>query len=153
MNRANGLPEPIRKGDAMSSPDDGLPEILGHAYDVFEVIRRVARAHEDQSPDLFAAFMSAAVAAADGRDAVFTATVLPAQAAGVAEAGQPAPGAGPLEAADWIADSAAALAIGLNRAAEHAQARQDRRACHDAAAAARQVHDLMTPADDDAHAG
>jgi len=35
----------------MSGLTDDLPEALSHAYDAFEVIRRLARAHEDQSLD------------------------------------------------------------------------------------------------------
>ena len=142
---------PAMEGDLMPDLSPDVPHVLGHAFDTFEAIRRLARRHEDQSPDLFAAFMSAAVAATDGRDAVLTADALPAHAAGVAEPEQPTPGADPREAADAIAASAAALAARLDHAAGIAETSQDRRACRDAAAAARQIRRLLAGADD-AHA-
>lgn len=95
--------------------------------------------------------MSAAVAAADGRDAVLTAGAHPARTAGVAVPGRTGPDAHPREVADAIAASAAALATRLDHAADMSKTLQDRRACDDAAAAARQIHQLLTFADD-AHA-
>ena len=126
----------------------GLPQALGHAFDAFEAIRHLARWYEDQSPDLFAAFMSAAVAAADGRDAILTAGTLPAHTPGVTVPGQPAPGADPRQVADSIAASAATLATHLDDAADLAGTSADRRACRNAAASARQIHQLLAPADD-----
>jgi hypothetical protein len=35
---------PTTGGDTMSGRNDDLPDILGYAYDAFEVIRRLARA-------------------------------------------------------------------------------------------------------------
>jgi len=152
MNPAHSRPQAI-EGDLMPDlrPDAGVPHVLGHAFDAFEAIRQLARSCEDQSPDLFAAFMSAAVTAADGRDAILTADALPAHTASAAGTGQPTPGAGPREVADSIATSAAALAARLNDAAGLAVTPSDRRACRDAAAAARRIHRLLACADD-AHA-
>ena len=129
-------------------PDADLPHVLGHAFDTFEAIRRLARRYEDQSPDLFAAYMSAAVAAADGRDAILTADAQPARTAGVAGLDPPASGADPHEVADAIAASAAVLAARLDHAAGLAGMSQDRRACRDAAAAARLIRQLLACADD-----
>jgi hypothetical protein len=128
----------------------GLATALGHGYDTFESIRQVARSCEDQSPDLFAAFMSAAGAAADGRDAILTAASRPSRTTDAAEPGQPSPSASRAEAADWIAASAFRLAARLDHASELAEARQDRNACRDAATAARQIHQLMAGDHDDA---
>jgi hypothetical protein len=136
-------------GDVMRDldPDIDRPQTLGHAFETFEAYRRLARRYDDQSPDLFAAFMSAA-AAADGRDAVLTADALPARTAAAAGPGQTAPGPDPREVADSIAASAGMLATRLDRAADLADTPADRRACHDAAAAARQIHQLLACADD-----
>ena len=98
---------------------------------------------------MFPAFISAATAAANGRDAVLTATVVPADAAPPPGFTQPAPDASPHEAADAIADSAAILADWLNKATNLATTPQDQAACQDAAAAARQIQELM--AADDPH--
>jgi hypothetical protein len=134
-----------------SHPDHpDLAEVLGRAYDTFEAIRQLARSCEDQSPDLFAAFMSAAGAAADGKDAILTAASRPSRTSEAAEPGQPPPGASLADAADWIAASAIRLATRVDHASERAEARHDRHACCDAAAAARQIHQLMAPDHDDA---
>jgi hypothetical protein len=47
-----------------------LPELLEASFDAFEAIRVLARSSEDMVPSLFAAFMSAADAAVDGRQAI-----------------------------------------------------------------------------------
>jgi hypothetical protein len=53
----------------------GLPAILAAGYDAFEDMLLAVRAHEDPAGGLFAAFMMAAAAAADGRDALGFAVV------------------------------------------------------------------------------
>jgi len=128
----------------------GLARTLGDGYDTFEAIRQVARSCGHQSPHLFAAFMSAAGAAADGRDAILTAATRPSRTTGAAEPDQASPGVRPAEAADWIAASAIRLATSLDHASELAEARQDRDACRAAATAARQIHQLMAADHDDA---
>ncbi len=130
-------------GNLPERPD--LAEALGRAYDTFEAIRQLARSCENRSPDLFAAFMSAAGAAADGRDAILTAASRPSRTGEAAEPGQPSPGGSLADAADWIAASALHLAASLDHASGRAEAQQDRHACRDAAAAARQIHQLMAP--------
>jgi hypothetical protein len=123
--------------------------MLGAAFTAFEAIRQSARACEDRDPDLFPAFISAATAAANGRDAVLTATVVPADVGPPPSVIQPAPDASPHRAADSIAASAAVLADWLDKAINLAATPQDQAACQDAAAAARQIQHLM--AADDPH--
>jgi len=120
-----------------------LPEALGRALAAFEAIRQLARRYEDREPDLFAAFMSAASAAAEGRDAILTASALPTPDVTAVEIGTSAPDAKAADVADMIAAEAAALAVELDRAVTLARSDLDRRACHDAATAARQIHQLL----------
>jgi hypothetical protein len=47
-----------------------LPETLAASFDAFEAIRIAARERRDRVPELFAAFMTAADAAVDGREAL-----------------------------------------------------------------------------------
>lgn len=54
-----------------------LPEVLAAGFDAFEVIRITARHHQGQVPALFAAFMTTADAAVDGRGAITIAPSLP----------------------------------------------------------------------------
>ncbi len=51
--------------------------LLDAGFDAFEVIRLVARACEDLAPKLFAAFMTAAGTAVEGRNALDDAPSLP----------------------------------------------------------------------------
>ncbi len=135
--------------DMPAGRDLRLPEVLAEAFAAFEAIGRVARAHEDQAPELLAAFMSAACTAADGREAIAAAPVL---AGGIPALRQnPLPGryAGPAEAADAITALAGTVANRLECAAGPLPASSpDRHACAGAASAARQIRQLMAPADD-----
>jgi hypothetical protein len=133
----------------MPEPDADLPQMLGAAFTAFETIRQSARACEDRDRALFPAFISAGTAAANGRDAVLTATVVPADVTPPPGVTQPEPDASPPEAADAIAASAAILADWLNKAINQAATPQDQTACQAAAAAARQIQHLM--AADDPH--
>ena len=54
-----------------------LAGLLDAGFDAFEVIRLVARAGEDRAPDLFAAFITAAGTAVEGRNALGDAPSLP----------------------------------------------------------------------------
>jgi hypothetical protein len=129
-----------------SSAED-LGQTLRTAFDVFESIRELARQWENADPDLFAAFMSAAASAADGRDALSAA---PALHAGTSTEPPVVPGSGADadDAADVIAVLATALKTCLTDAARHATLPGDRRACHDAAAAAGRILELMARSDD-----
>ena len=54
-----------------------LPDTLAAGFDAFEAIRQLARDCEDRVPALFAAFMTTADAAVDGREAITIAPALP----------------------------------------------------------------------------
>lgn len=54
-----------------------LPEMLAAGFDAFEIVRIAARNCQDRAPELFAAFMTAADAAVDGREALTIAPSLP----------------------------------------------------------------------------
>ena len=54
-----------------------LPEVLESAWRAFECMLAEAEAHEDPATPLFPAFVLAATAAANGRDAVLLAPSLP----------------------------------------------------------------------------
>ena len=126
-----------------------LPEILAAGFDAFEAIRMAARDHQDRVPTLFAAFMTTANAAVDGREALTIAPSLP--PAGQARPGQVLPeetGAG--EAADALAVLAAALGERLRQAAVLAEVPGDQAACQQGAAAARRICELMTRGEHDA---
>jgi len=126
-----------------------LPDVLAASFDAFEVIRLLARASEDQVPALLAAFMTAADAAVDGREAVTAAPSLPSGGEG---AGAPAAAA---DTDAWvIADGMAALAVLLGERLRHAAALSltagDRGACEAAAEAAGRICQLMARGHDDA---
>ena len=53
-----------------------LAELLAASFDAFEAVRVIARCSEDMAPSLFAAFMTAADAAVDGRQAIAAAPSL-----------------------------------------------------------------------------
>jgi hypothetical protein len=118
-----------------------LPAALASAFDEFEAIRELARLHENDSPDLFAAFLSVATSAANGRDAVGLAPSLP--RGGRVWPEPPSPSAETGAVADAIADRASVLAARLDQAALAAETAGDSQACQDAAAIARQIAGLM----------
>src|SRR5216683_3552630 len=73
----------------------GVPDTLAVSFDAFEMIRLLARQFRDQVPELFAAFMTTADAAVEGREAITAAASLPPPGAG--EPSGPAPAAGRVE--------------------------------------------------------
>jgi hypothetical protein len=126
-----------------------LPDTLAVSFDAFEVIRLAARSWVDRVPELFAAFMTTAGAAVEGREAITAAPSLPAGPA----AEQP----GLLAAGDSIDDAIDALAaLGtllesrLTQAGAAATIHADRVACAEAAGGARRIHQLMARGDDGA---
>jgi hypothetical protein len=125
-----------------------LPELLAASFDAFEVIRILARGSEDIVPSLFAAFMTAADAAVDGRQAITLAPSLsPVSLVTTASAA----GAD----IDTIADALAALGELLDeclaRVADRALMPGDRAACQEAAEAGHRIHQLMAREDNDRH--
>jgi hypothetical protein len=123
-----------------------LPETLAAGFDAFEAIRMTARHWQDQAPGLFAAFMTAADAAVDGREALTIAPSLP-----PADSARPdttvAAGADPGQAADALAALASALRDRLTHAATFAELPADQAACQDAAQAAGRLCQLMARGD------
>jgi hypothetical protein len=124
----------------------GLPEMLAVGFDAFEAIRMAARDYQDQVPGLFAAFMTTANAAVDGREALTVAPSLPLDGGTEPSHAVPAD-ADAGEAADAVAALAAMLRDCLTRAGALAGTPGDRAACQDAAAAAGQICQLMARGD------
>ena len=124
-----------------------LPELLAASFDAFETIRQQADSRVDEVPELFAAFMTTADAAVDGREAVTAAPSLPPGPAGPQPSLLP-PGASLNEAIDTLADLGALLDHCLTHAAAAATLPGDRAACEEAADAARRVRHLMARGDD-----
>jgi len=125
-----------------------LPGTLAVSFDAFEAIRVLARQSQDRVPALFAAFMTTADAAVDGREAVTIAPSLPPPGLSTAPPADPAAGANLDEVVAALALLAGVLAERLNRAAADASLAGDRAACEEAAAAAQQIRTLMAHSDD-----
>jgi hypothetical protein len=115
----------------------GVPVLLAVAYDVFEHMLRTLRGAEDQAGALLPAFIMAAAAAGDGRDAVARAPWLPS----LPEPPEPLMSAG---GAEQVADETAALSRALweRLAAADAPAGYQA-ACSGGAEAARQICSLL----------
>ena len=128
-----------------------LPELLAASFDAFEAIRVLARGSEDIAPSLFAAFMTAADAAVDGRQAITIAPSLSPAPGGTLATSPPAAGAD----IDTITVALAALGALLDERLAHAADRAlisgDRAACQEAAEAGRRIHQLMARDDNDRH--
>lgn len=120
-----------------------LPETLAAGFDAFEDIRIAARCYQDQVPALFAAFMTAADAAVDGREALTAAPSLPLGGHTGAAPALPAAADTPQAAANALAALAAMLSTRLAAAAQTAGAPGDRDACQDASAAAGWICQLL----------
>ena len=120
-----------------------LPETLAAGFDAFEVIRLAARDCQNRVPVLFAAFMTAADAAVDGREALTIAPSLP-RGGGTGPAVALPSGADAGKAASALASLAAVLRERLTDAAVQADVPGDRAACQNAAEAAGRIWQLMT---------
>ena len=123
-----------------------FPDLLAASFDAFEAIRQEASRWVDGVPELFAAFMTTADAAVDGREAVTAAPSLPCGPADPQFSLLPA-NATLNEATGTLADLGTFLGRCLTRAATTANNPEDRAACQKAADAARRVHHLMTCGD------
>jgi hypothetical protein len=120
-----------------------LPEVLAAGFDAFEAIRMTARDCQDQVPALFAAFMTAADIAVDGREALTIAPSLP-LGGGTGPGVALVTGADAGQAADALVELAAVLRERLTDATAQADLPGDRAACEDAAEAAGRICQLMT---------
>jgi hypothetical protein len=128
----------------------GLPEVLESAWHAFECMLAEAEAHEDPATPLFPAFVLAATAAANGRDAVLLAPSLPWPPRDTPPGGQAGgPGESALAAAQALALLSQALISRLETAAGSAASSGDRGACRFAAGRARAIYDLLAGAGDD----
>jgi hypothetical protein len=129
----------------------GLPQVLESAWHAFECMLAEAEAHEDPATPLFPAFVLAATAAADGRDAVLLAPSLPWPPRDTppdgGQAGRPAESAG--AAARALASLCQALIFRLETAAGSAASSGDRDACRHAVGRARAIYDLLAEARDE----
>lgn len=123
-----------------------LPEVLAAGFDAFEVIRRAARGCVDTAPGLFAAFMTTAREAVEGREAITVAPSLPPGPAAIL-ASLPTT-AGVDEVMSTLASLGALAAGCLSRAAATASVDADRVACEEAASAAQRIRRLMARDDD-----
>jgi hypothetical protein len=120
-----------------------LPDVLDAGFDAFEAIRITARSCQDQVPGLFAAFMTTADAAVDGREALTIAPSLP-RHRGTEPGGATPADTDTGQAASILAALAAILCERLTQAAGQAELPGDRDACRDAAEAAGRICQLMT---------
>jgi hypothetical protein len=127
---------------ARVSESDTLPRLLDAAFDAFEVIRSVARACEDQSSELFPAFMMAAGAAVKGRNALNDSPSLPPP-----HREPPFATVSPATSVTRIADELAGLAALLGQRLLAARTRTtlagDLASCEQAARAAGAIHSLL----------
>jgi len=117
-----------------------LGDLLAASFDAFEIARMLARAG-DHAPGLFAAFMTAADAAVDGREAVTAAPALP--AGGTAACALTPAGAGTEEITAALAALGTLLTDRLAYAVTLTAEPADRDACAAAADAASRIHHLM----------
>ena len=119
-----------------------VADLLDAGFDAFEVIRLVARAGEDLAPELFAAFITTAGTAVEGRNVLNGAPSLP-----LATAPPPAitmsATAGAGQIADGLAALAALLAQRLAEAGAQTVGEGDRAACQHAARTAADIHRLL----------
>lgn len=120
-----------------------LPEMLAAGFDAFEIVRIAARGCQDRAPELFAAFMTAADAAVDGREALTIAPSLP-WATGGGPGDADVGGGDPVLVADALAALAGVLGDRLGQAAAGAKLPADQVACQEAAYAAARIRQLMT---------
>jgi len=125
-----------------------LPDLLAASFDAFEIIRMLGRSCDHRAPELFAAFMTTADAAVDGREAITAAPALPA-GGNTARASMPTADTGTEEITAALAALGALLHDRLTHAAARTAAPEDQDACVQAADAARRIHDLMARGDDD----
>jgi hypothetical protein len=142
MSEAERIAMPLQDADS-------LPKILTASFESFELIRLLARQYQDRMPSLFAAFMSTADAAVDGREAVTIAPSLPTADASSMPLGAPAASAGLDQVIETLAALGAQLDERLTAAITMTASPGDRAACTEAADAARRIHQLMARGDDD----
>jgi hypothetical protein len=115
---------------------EDLPALLAAAYGAFECALQALRGAEDDAGPLLPAFVLAAAAAADGRDAVAAARSFPGP-------GTPLIGNMTSPAAIDVADQVAGLSLALFGRLRDAAASDGGSACAAAAARAGRIHELL----------
>ena len=135
MKELDAIASRLRGGTALAG-------LLDAGFDAFEVIRLVARAGEDLAPDLFAAFITTAGTAVEGRNALGDAPSLP-PATGPPPAITMSATVGAGQIADELAALATLLAQRLAEAGAQAVREGDRAACQHATCAAADIHRLL----------
>jgi hypothetical protein len=137
MKELDAIAARLREGTTLAA-------LLDAGFDAFEVIRLVARASEDLAPDLFAAFITAAGTAVEGRNALGDApSFRPATGPPPAVAVSTTAGAG--QVADELVALATLLAQRLAEAGAQAVREGDRAACQYATCAAAGIRRLLAP--------
>ncbi len=114
-----------------------LPGLLAAAYRAFECALQALRGAEDRAGPLLPAFVLAAAAAADGRDAV--------AAAGPFALPEPVPPGNMSSPAADVADQVDRLSLALLARLRDAAAGAGGPACAAAAACAGRMHELLAP--------
>jgi hypothetical protein len=125
--------------------DDGLPALLDTGYAAFELLLAAIEEHEDPASGMFAQFVFAATHAANGRDAILSAPLLPVRPLHRADADVSGRGSG-AGVPDIVALSQV-LCQGFAQAAGSVPGRDDRAACLHAARSAAAIHRLLTGTD------
>lgn len=120
-----------------------LPTILDAAYNAFEEMLAVIRAHEDPAGGMFTALVMAAGSAADGRGAILLSPSLPPHRLHLTMAGAQDQAVSTEGAVEALAGLSRLLVIRLADAASLAVNPADRTACMDAAWWAQDVHALL----------
>jgi hypothetical protein len=123
---------------------DGLVAVLDAAYAAFEGMVSVIHPVQDPASGLFAAFVMAAAAAADGRNALALAPSLPGHPLLAAPAEQQSwSGEPPERVAEVVAGLSHLVAERLTQAADSAPDTGDEAACRNAARNARDICGLL----------
>lgn len=124
---------------------DGLDAVLDAAYAAFEGMVSVIHPVQDPASGLFAAFVMAAAAAADGRNALALAPSLPRHPLLTVPAEQqPWSGEPPKRVAEVVVGLSHLVAERLTQAAAAAPDTGDEAACQNAAQSARDICGLLS---------
>ena len=124
--------------------DEELPVLLDTAYAAFEVLLAAAEERQDPASGMFAQFVYAATAAANGRDAILFAPSLPVRPLRPADTG--VNGWGSSSDVRDLATLSEVLCHVLSQAAATVPGPEDQRACRHAAQCAVEIHRLLTGA-------
>ncbi len=125
--------------------DEGLPARLDTAYAAFEALLSAVQDQQDPASGMFAQFVYAATAAANGRDAILFAPTLPVRPLLPADTDVNGRGSGG-GVQDLVALSKVLYQV-LAQTAASVPGQEDRMACHHAARYAAEIHRLLTGAE------